>query len=124
LGGYLSGPGGEGQGISAAVAAGFATDDLHRAVKAFVPEHQALVRLWSRRAGIGLPMLNLQHSGNILLIFWPVTSPGFVLETSGTLSPATWVLVPYSPIQIGDQYLIPLEMSGTKGFYRLRFPGP
>jgi hypothetical protein len=40
--GYLSGPGGEGKGISAAVAAGFAADDPHRAAKAFVQEHQAL----------------------------------------------------------------------------------
>jgi hypothetical protein len=54
---------------------------------------------------------------------WPVGYPGFVLETSGNLSPATWVVVPYSPIQIGDQYLLPLDMTGTNGFYRLRFPG-
>ena len=40
--GYLSGPGGEGRGISAAVAAGFAADDPHRAAKAFVQEHRAL----------------------------------------------------------------------------------
>jgi hypothetical protein len=23
-----------------------------------------------------------------------------------------------------DQYLLPLDMTGTNGFYRLRFPGP
>jgi len=40
--GYLSGPGGQGKGISAAVAAGFAANDPHRAVKAFITEHQAL----------------------------------------------------------------------------------
>jgi hypothetical protein len=73
---------------------------------------------------ISLPWLGMLRSGNIALYMWPVGYPGFVLETSGNLSPATWVVVPYSPIQIGDQYLLPLNMSGTNGFYRLRFPGP
>ncbi len=71
-----------------------------------------------------LPSLGMLHSGNIALYMWPVEYSGFVLETSGNLSPATWVTVPYSPIQIGDQYLLPLDMTGTNGFYRLRFPGP
>ena len=73
---------------------------------------------------ISLPRLGMLHSGNIALYMWPVGYPGFVLETSGSLSPATWVVVPYSPIQIGDQYLLPLDMTGTNGFYRLWFPGP
>jgi hypothetical protein len=73
---------------------------------------------------ISLPRLGMLHSGNIALYMWPVGYPGFVLETSGNLSPATWVVVPYSPIQIGDQYLLPLDMTGTNGFYRLWFPGP
>jgi hypothetical protein len=73
---------------------------------------------------ISLPSLGMLCSGNIALYMWPVGYSGFVLETSGTLSPATWVVVPYSPIQIGDEYLLPLDMTGTNGFYRLRFPGP
>jgi hypothetical protein len=73
---------------------------------------------------ISLPWLGMLRSGNIALYMWPVGYSGFVLETSGNLSPATWVVVPYSPIQIGDQYLLPLNMSGTNGFYRLWFPGP
>jgi uncharacterized delta-60 repeat protein len=73
---------------------------------------------------ISLPRLGMMCSGNIALYMWPVGYSGFVLETSGSLSPATWVVVPYSPIQIGDQYLLPLDMTGTNGFYRLQFPGP
>ena len=73
---------------------------------------------------ISLPQLEMLRSGNIALYIWPVGYSGFVLETSGNLSPAKWVVVPYSPIQIGDQYLLPLDMTGTNGFYRLRFPGP
>jgi hypothetical protein len=73
---------------------------------------------------ISLPWLGMLRSGNIALYMWPVGYSGFVLETSGNLSPATWVVVPYSPIQIGDQYLLPLDMTGTNGFYRLRFSSP
>jgi hypothetical protein len=57
------------------------------------------------------------------MFLWPVGYSGFVLEASGRLSPAAWVAVPYSPIQIGDQYMLPLDLTGTNGFYRLRLPG-
>ena len=73
---------------------------------------------------ISLPSLEMLHSGNIALYLWPVGYPGFMLEASGSLAPATWVVVPYSPIQIGDQYLLPLNMTGTNGYYRLRLSGP
>jgi hypothetical protein len=35
-----------------------------------------------------------------------------------------WMTVPYVPIQMGDQYLLPLDMTATNGFYRLRFSSP
>jgi hypothetical protein len=73
---------------------------------------------------INTPSLGMLHSGNVALFLWPVEDSGFVLEASGSLSPATWVSIPYAPFQIGDQYLLPLELTGTNGFYRLRFPGP
>ena len=72
----------------------------------------------------GPPNLSILHSGNIAIFVWPVGYTGFVLETSSGLAPATWVVVPYSPIQIGNQYLLPLDMNGTSGFYRLWFQGP
>ena len=87
-----------------------------------------------RRAGALRPRQSHQchqpaQSGDVAfrqraLFMWPVGYSGFVLETSGNLSPATWVSVPYAPIQIGDQYLLPLDMTGTNGFYRLRFSAP
>jgi hypothetical protein len=46
------------------------------------------------------------------------------LSQAGSLSPATRVVAPCFPIQIGDQYVLPLDMSGTDGFCRLWFPGP
>jgi len=73
---------------------------------------------------VNLPGLGMLRFGSVVLIQWPVVSPAFVLESSAGLSPATWVAVPYVPAQIGGQYLVPLDMTGTNGFYRLRFIGP
>jgi hypothetical protein len=73
---------------------------------------------------VSLPSLGMLHSGNIAVYMWPVGYSGFVLETSGSLAPAAWVVVPHSPIQIGDQYVLPLDMTGTNGFYRLQFSNP
>jgi hypothetical protein len=70
------------------------------------------------------PAMAVAQSGNSLFIFWPVSAPGFVLKSSLSLSPATWVPVSYSPIQIGDQYVVPIEMSGTNCFYRLEYISP
>jgi sugar lactone lactonase YvrE len=72
---------------------------------------------------VALPPLNLQISGNTLLLRWPAGYSGFVLEASGSLSPGAWTVVSVSPIQIGSQYLVPLRLPGTSYFYRLRFSG-
>ncbi|MGA2241282.1 MAG: LamG-like jellyroll fold domain-containing protein [Verrucomicrobiota bacterium] len=73
---------------------------------------------------ISPPQLGILRSNNIASFLWPTGYSGFVLETTANLLPATWVTVPYSPIQIGDQYLLQLDMTGTNGFYRLRLSGP
>jgi hypothetical protein len=73
---------------------------------------------------VNLPSLTTIPSGGTLDIFWPVNPTGFVLETTAGLSPANWAPVTTPPFQIGDQYLVPIQMSGTNAFYRLRFSGP
>ena len=70
------------------------------------------------------PALGATQSGNFLLMFWPVSAPGFVLESTFTLAPADWVPVPNPPIQIGSEYLESVQMTGTNQFYRLRFTAP
>ena len=71
-----------------------------------------------------MPSLQMQQAGNIAVYMWPIGYSGFVLKTSERLSPATWVTVPYAPLQIGDQYVLPLQMTETNAFYRLQFLGP
>jgi hypothetical protein len=72
---------------------------------------------------LSLPALGFASSGNFLLIFWPVASSNFVLETSAALSPAQWVQVASPPLQIGDQYLESMQMNRSNQFFRLRFTG-
>jgi hypothetical protein len=51
-------------------------------------------------------------------------TPVFVLETTAGLSPANRVPVTIPPFPIGNQYLLPIKMSGTNAFYHLRFSSP
>ncbi|HKW28175.1 MAG TPA: immunoglobulin domain-containing protein, partial [Verrucomicrobiae bacterium] len=69
------------------------------------------------------PVLGVTQSGGFVLMFWPVSAPGFVLETSSSLSPANWSPVPNPPIQIGGEYLQSIQMTGTNQFYRLQHSG-
>ncbi len=72
---------------------------------------------------VNLPSLTTASSDGSLYILWPVNPSGFNLETTTGLSPANWVPVTTPPFQIGGQYLLPIQMSGTNAFYRLRFSG-
>jgi sugar lactone lactonase YvrE len=73
---------------------------------------------------VALPSLDLQLSGNTLLFLWPIDYSGFVLEKSGNLSAAAWTAVPASPVVVGNQYFVPLQISATNSFYRLILPAP
>jgi Concanavalin A-like lectin/glucanases superfamily/Immunoglobulin domain len=70
-----------------------------------------------------LPTLTTIQNANFLLLFWPTNSTGFVLETTPTLLSANWVAISSSPIQIGNQYYVPVQITGTNAFYRLRLLG-
>jgi len=72
---------------------------------------------------VNLPPLAAVPSGGTLFISWPVSPSGFILETTPTLSPANWNQVSGSAFQIGNQFVQPITLSGTNGFYRLRFTG-
>jgi hypothetical protein len=70
------------------------------------------------------PQLATVSGAGTLYLYWPVSPTGFGLETTALLWPAKWVPVTTAPFQIGGQYLLPVPMTGTNAFYRLRFPGP
>ncbi|HEX4264742.1 MAG TPA: FG-GAP-like repeat-containing protein [Verrucomicrobiae bacterium] len=70
------------------------------------------------------PSVTLLNFGNSLLISWPLSPSGFLLETSDSLSSGTWVPASGSPLQFNGQNLQSEPMTGTNQFFRLRFPGP
>jgi hypothetical protein len=71
---------------------------------------------------VGEPRLQVQVSGDILLVVWPLEAAGLMLETSPTLDSNTWTRVLEPPHRIGDQYVLPIYMDRPGGFYRLRRP--
>jgi len=73
---------------------------------------------------VNLPSLTTVASSGTLLILWPLTPAGFVLESTSDLTQTNWLPVTTPPFQIGNQNLLPISTSGTNAFYRLRFPGP
>jgi hypothetical protein len=70
------------------------------------------------------PSLSLLNFGNSVLVSWPVSPSGFVLESSGSLLPSTWAPAPGSPLQFNGQNLQSEPPTGTNQFFRLRFLGP
>lgn len=66
--------------------------------------------------------LSVTRTGSGLMLSWPTTSSGFVLERTGTLGPDSWAAVAGTPVVEGDRNVMTLEMSRTAEFYRLRRP--
>jgi hypothetical protein len=63
------------------------------------------------------PILTLKASGDQYLIAWPSTPPGYVLESSPTLTPPSWTTV--SGVS-GTTVTVPADAAGR--FFRLRKP--
>ncbi len=66
------------------------------------------------------PGLQLGSDGNRLFILWPA-DPAWALETSTNLSPDGWDPVLDPPMQLGDQFAVPVQTSELQRFYRLRY---
>jgi hypothetical protein len=71
---------------------------------------------------IELPSLSVVQSGGSLVISWSAEASAFVLEKSVDL--ASWLPEAGPIFLIGDKYVIRVQISATKSFYRLRFAGP
>ncbi|MBI2928429.1 MAG: SBBP repeat-containing protein [Verrucomicrobia bacterium] len=70
-----------------------------------------------------LPALKVIRSGDTLVITWPASVTGAVLETTDQLAPAAkWIPVAIDPVTIGDQTAVTLGIEGRASFYRLRRP--
>ena len=70
----------------------------------------------------GRPALKMTTAYGNLVLSWPVTASGFVLESSETLSPANWTAVNAVPVTNGNQITVTLPLSASDRLYRLRHP--
>jgi hypothetical protein len=64
--------------------------------------------------------LAVTRSGNNVVISWPATATGYVLEFTPSLVPATWSLVTTPQVIVGDRVTVTVAASGKTTFYRLR----
>jgi len=71
-----------------------------------------------------LPLLTIGSSAGAWYVSWPVNPAGFALETSPSLAPANWQSVTDQPVQVGDQYTLPIPTTGTNAFYQLQYSPP
>ena len=68
-----------------------------------------------------IPTLQSTLIGNQFVLSWSAPATGYVLETSGVLSPdANWVQVPNATLASNNVYVVPNVGAGTNAFYRLQ----
>ena len=69
--------------------------------------------------GGGAPELSISESGAQLVISWPDTSTGFVLESTDSLANPNWTPVTPAPTQSGGMFQVTVDPSAPARFYRL-----
>ena len=82
------------------------------------------VRLVTRAGRSGPPPLALtvaKINGRIVLT-WPTSASGFVLERTASLSPASWVAQTTGITTVGNTFVVTNNPTGTGGYFRLRNP--
>ena len=70
------------------------------------------------------PVLGEERDGNFLLLYWPASVPGFVIETAPRLNSSNWVPVNSAPFQLGNTNLEIFKINGSTMFYRLLYSVP
>ena len=66
------------------------------------------------------PRLAVKLAGSQLSLAWPTAATGFALESSPSLSPATWSAVTELPGAQGDQNVVTLAVGNNARFFRLK----
>ncbi len=68
-----------------------------------------------------LPRLSIARAGNAVVVSWPASPAGFVLESGNRLPPdISWTAVSGVPAPSGSRRTVTSEASGLGTFYRLR----
>jgi hypothetical protein len=68
------------------------------------------------------PTLAVSHTGKTVLLNWPTSAAGFILESTASLAPQNWVPVTTVPVVAGNQNSVTVDAASGSRFYRLRKP--
>jgi hypothetical protein len=66
------------------------------------------------------PPLTAARAGSYLMLYWPASAVDFELEATAGLPGSGWSRVPVTPVQIGDQKVVTLDLAGGQRYFRLR----
>jgi sugar lactone lactonase YvrE len=67
------------------------------------------------------PMLRMKIVGNLVMLCWPVSASGYILESRSDLSPnGTWTPVPVTPVVQGCEFMVTLTLQTPAAFFRLQ----
>ena len=69
-----------------------------------------------------VPSLTISRAAGASVLMWSTNAPGFLLESSPTLLPASWAPLVLPVYVIGDQFAVTNGNGGGTSFYRLRAP--
>ena len=73
--------------------------------------------------GAPAPSLSVARAGGNLVISWPDSFAGFLLErTASLVAPRTWTPVGIGPVQGGGRYTVTVPIEGGNSFFQLRRP--
>jgi sugar lactone lactonase YvrE len=76
-----------------------------------------------RTTRVVAPLLQFSVAANQLVLAWPVSAAGFVLETAGTLSAgAPWTPLTNGITTAGTNFVRSNSLTGVAAFYRLQRP--
>ena len=65
------------------------------------------------------PELTVTKSGSQIVVSWPDTATGFVLQSTDSLSNPNWMEVSTTPTQSGGMFQVTIDPSAPARFYRL-----
>ena len=66
------------------------------------------------------PLLGARLAGNAVIISWPASTVGFVLQSESALFPATWVDATNAVVVVGSENRITSSVSNANKFFRMR----
>lgn len=76
---------------------------------------------WGPAAPSAAPLLGFGRNGNQIVLAWPASSVGFVLESTPALtSGAPWSVVSPAPVIVNGNFTVTNTISGGSKYYRLR----